>query len=276
MHVKLSEDIWGYIVNIMIQRRQALQLVRLSSCSKKLNTIVNLKISKKALVAMRKKCLICSGKTIMTSPFNGDERMCQLCIKSRTSEVGYLLQKQVLEKYPISKVKLQRLVDSGKVKVVYYHRKKYSCYFHAIADLDREINIMFTSPEAYDDARQKKENAKLRGQIASVTREANKRNKVFERENERQREVEDALRKRGLELRSDSTLCNAYIDGRSRFDLDEIVEMMVEAHILWQHTSYNGRDDFEMRDQFLNRFYNAKESCRVPVSCTCGYDYKLK
>ena len=54
---------------------------------------------------------------------------------------------------------------------------------------------------------------------------------------QRQEELETKLHQRGLELRSDSRLCDAYID-HGKGNVDEIVNIMHEMDFYHQHTEY--------------------------------------
>jgi len=55
---------------------------------------------------------------------------------------------------------------------------------------------------------------------------------------ERESQLVEALRERGLERRSDSRLCDEYVEGRSEYDLDHIVDIMEEMRFYYRRTRY--------------------------------------
>jgi hypothetical protein len=77
-----------------------------------------------------------------------------------------------------------------------------------------------------------------------------KDNKVA-RQNIRTEELKTALEKVGLELRSDSRLCQGYIENKldQEWTLDEIVSMCAEMRWLYQYTDYKKKLDQAVQDE---------------------------
>lgn len=115
----------------------------------------------------------------------------------------------------------------------------------------------------------------------------NKQKKILERT----LELKNALKKVGLKVRSDSKLCNSYIQGtldRDEWSLDDVVKMCIEMH--WLHTKTNYKEllnkkleetiDEEM-DYYgnynFNQIYNNVEPIiREKVKDEYNYDSYLK
>lgn len=75
---------------------------------------------------------------------------------------------------------------------------------------------------------------------APTTAEAAIRAKVDDetRRAQRRKDLETALEQAGLELRADSKVCRAYIDGDDEHSLAEVVEIMQEMDFLHKNTDY--------------------------------------
>lgn len=71
----------------------------------------------------------------------------------------------------------------------------------------------------------------------------------------RKNELTCALRKQKMQLRSDSKLCQQYIDGSDEYSIDQLVEIMVRMHIVFEHTNYKAilQNDRPRPDGWLPR-----------------------
>jgi hypothetical protein len=48
-----------------------------------------------------------------------------------------------------------------------------------------------------------------------------------------------ALTEKGLELRGDSKLCSAFLEGSKRFSLDDIIKKMCQAKLFYEYCEFN-------------------------------------
>ena len=66
------------------------------------------------------------------------------------------------------------------------------------------------------------------------------------KQTERREKLEAALEAKGIELRADSSLCQKFIEGaHDAWPLAETVKRMVEMHVLYEHTDYESRLDYD-------------------------------
>lgn len=88
--------------------------------------------------------------------------------------------------------------------------------------------------------------------IEKSRRRADKKNKPRIK---RRQLLSDALKEKGLQIRSDSKLCDGFIDGTlgSKWTLKNVVEMCCEMKWLFEHTSY--KEELDQEVQELGREY---------------------
>jgi hypothetical protein len=96
----------------------------------------------------------------------------------------------------------------------------------------------------------KREENKRKNEPIRLKKEAEKRNK-------RQEILVNALNRYGLELRSDSQLCNGYIDGTIKdWSLDEIVERMCQMKYLFEYMNMKYYLDKIYHEQKMEREFS--------------------
>jgi len=78
-------------------------------------------------------------------------------------------------------------------------------------------------------------------------------NELIEEEN-RYNYLVSKLKNRGLELRSDSKLCNDFLNGKSNYTIDYIVDVMEQMKWFYEHTKYP-----EYCEQYTSYIYYDKE-----------------
>lgn len=97
---------------------------------------------------------------------------------------------------------------------------------------------------------------------------AEKRRNTLERKRrERTAELEEALNARGLELRSDSELCDDYIEGKNVYSLERIVDIMEEMKFYHEQTDYPELYR-EIRSEYYDSYYQVDH---IEVSQTAKY-----
>lgn len=111
------------------------------------------------------------------------------------------------------------------------HRRGGVCYLYKLSEIQEKSYEKWNGEIGLNNEKTIRESKrKTRRQIGIDILE-------FER-NERKQLLSEGLKKYDLKIRSDSRLCSNFIEGDDRYDIDELVEIMNEMHILYTKTEY--------------------------------------
>jgi hypothetical protein len=209
---------------------------------------------------MKKVCVFCGKKTTIINPINQEQKLCKPCRLNRMNELGYMVKKDVLKMFKISKSQLEMFVNQGKIHVVYFKISYYEFHFHNIQDIHFVLKEL-ASIDPKIKALVLKEKNQLRGMKASKTRKERK---------ERHNELIKGLNKLGYNLRDDSKLCAEFIKNGSP-SMNQVLSKMIEVHILWEHTNY-GIGDFRFREYILDEFFNPVDENVTKIE-NCSSEY---
>ena len=80
-----------------------------------------------------------------------------------------------------------------------------------------------------------------------------------QRKRTRKSDLENALKLKNLSLRSDSKLCNDYINGIDTHTIQELVVIMEEMQFLHNHTSYPNSISYELNQAYNNAKYMIRD-----------------
>lgn len=110
---------------------------------------------------------------------------------------------------------------------------------------EKKIKITLTSKEIYEKLNNKKTSMGIVF-YKLITRKESRNLSIFS-QNCREKRLEEALDKVGLEIRNDSKLCNGWIKGYKNIDeswnLESIVKMCIEMKWLYEYTPYRSKID---------------------------------
>ncbi|KAI8820504.1 uncharacterized protein EV422DRAFT_73394 [Fimicolochytrium jonesii] len=188
-------------------------------------------ISHKNLVvsSCTKRCVRCLGKKASPSVFVSNLYLCRPCGKSDTKITVTRARKEY-------KLNDQDLAGLPHVFVENPHYRNASAMtLYQLSDIVAKAHDKYGGPEGLLEAQEK-------GKKRS---EAILRTKAIKRD-ERRAALEAALEAVHLELREDSVMCEKYVNGVSRFSLEETVGIMIEAHVRHEHSPYETLLDSNM------------------------------
>jgi hypothetical protein len=145
-------------------------------------------------------------------------------------------------------------------------------HLFTLRDVIRTAYLKHGGPDGLKEAQEK---SALRKEHLAATKEirAQRRREKLERERaasearrqQRKDQLVAALAERGLQLRSDSHLCDDYIEyDESEYPLDEIVDIMHEMNFYFKHTKYKHFQEIEHDDFYEEHgYYDYEASIEV-------------
>lgn len=145
----------------------------------------------------------------------------------------------------LTTVKNEYLLTSGDIKDLEY-RKVPNPYYRTAPEM---ILYLKSDIEALAE---KKHNGKLEDlKKEKEIKKKNRRNNKEQLIEKRRNELKEAMSKKKLKIRSDSRLCDNYINGtlNKEWTLDDVVDMCCEMHWLYNYTNYKKRLDKELSEE---------------------------
>jgi len=102
---------------------------------------------------------------------------------------------------------------------------------------------------------------------------AKRRTTVSRRQDDRRHQLEEALQRRGLELRTDSRLCAGYIDGTLSLTVEQVCRSMEEMRFFFAHTTYEACFDDAKEAARDHKGYYDVDECSDVAKCAALRDY---
>ncbi|KAJ3051809.1 hypothetical protein HK097_007175 [Rhizophlyctis rosea] len=196
----------------------------------------------KYLADVGRMCLGCHTITDNLCPLSND-RVCPPC-RTRLPQYALITKGRAKTEY--------RLNDTDLASIRYisarnpHFRSAAPMCLYLAKHLQHFAERKHGGPEGLRQARIKAANAKENRSANAAARRDNRRTKLI-----------DALQKRGLELRSDSRLCQAYIR-KGKGSIKSIVETMYTMHLLHEHSIYTELLDDSYADVQEEAEYDGK------------------
>lgn len=168
-------------------------------------------------------CLLEKGKIHPTF----DMRLCDACRK--LSKYKLICKSTAKSRYQLTEKDMTNIDEWFEVKNPHYNRASAMKLCHE----DEAIIVACRKYNCTEEELTKKQNKreKAKQEIEEIKQYAN---------DERKHQLVLALENSGLKLRSDSSLCNGYIDGTiTDWTLDRIVERMCQMKYLYDYCDFN-------------------------------------